>query len=238
MDFDTENVKILVIDDSDIIRNSLKKFLSEYDVEVITCNDGLEGLQKAVESKPQLIFLDLMMPNLDGIRLLRVLKVLIDVQHIPVIVISGHTDKINVLAAMQAGAERILSKPLTKKSLVKSINEVLGNNFLLSARRLTKFSTFEKEQMSKELKKYFANSLSQKKESILNSISNKNIELLKLLLHELKGSSGTAGYPNISDICRDIETLISVPNNTWQEINSKCEILLKSINEIETSPVN
>jgi DNA-binding response OmpR family regulator len=238
MDFDTENVKILVIDDSDIIRNSLKKFLSEYDVGVITCNDGLEGLQKAVESKPQLIFLDLMMPNLDGIRLLRVLKVLEDVKHIPVIVISGHTDKINVLAAMEAGAERILSKPLAKGSLVKSINEVLGNNFLLSARRLTKFSTFEKKQMSKELKKYFANRLSQKKESILNSISNKNIELLKLLLHELKGSSGTAGYPNISDICRDIETLISAPNNTWQEINSKCEILLKSINEIETSPVN
>ena len=236
MDFDTENVKILVIDDSDIIRNSLKKFLSEYNLEVITCNDGLEGLQKAVESKPQLIFLDLMMPNLDGIRLLRVLKVLEDVKHIPVIVISGHTDKINVLAAMEAGAERILSKPLAKGPLVKSINEVLGNNFLLSARRLTKFSNFEKEQMNKELKKYFKNRLSQKKASILKAISDKNTELLKLCLHELKGSSGTAGYPNISDICRDIEAFISTPNNTWQEINSECEILLKSINEIETSP--
>ena len=41
MEFDSEKVKILVIDDADIIRNSLKKFLSDYDLEVVTSNDGL-----------------------------------------------------------------------------------------------------------------------------------------------------------------------------------------------------
>ena len=238
MKFETENIKILVIDDSDIIRTSLKKFLSEYNVEVITCNDGLEGLQNAVESKPELIFLDLMMPNLDGIRLLRVLKVLVDVQHIPVIVISGHTDKANVLAAMKAGAERILSKPVKKQSLIMSINEVLGKDFLLNAKKLKEFSPFEKEKMSKELKILFANSLTQKMQSILKSILDKNTELLKLLVHELKGSSGTAGYPDISKICQDFEILISNPDYGWHEIISKYEMLVESIDKIETSTVN
>lgn len=235
MNIGNEKVKILVIDDADVIRNSLKKFLSEYDVEVLTCNDGLEGLQSAVEIKPQLIFLDLMMPNLDGIRLLRVLKVLEDLKHIPVIIISGHTDKTNVLAAMEAGAEKIVSKPLTKEVLIKAINEVLGNNFLASTKKLAQLSSYEKDQMNKELKKYFTNTIIQKKDTIKQSLTNKNKELLKLIVHELKGSSGTVGYTNISELCREIEGAVLAPQSTWQEINAKCETLLGSLTEIETS---
>ncbi len=235
MDFNSEKVKILVIDDSDVIRNSLKKFLSEYDVEVITCNDGLEGLQKSVELKPQLIFLDLMMPNLDGIRLLRVLKVLEDVKHIPVIIISGHTDKTNVLAAMEAGAEKIVSKPLAKESLIKSINDVLGINFLASAKKLVQFSSAEKDQISRELKKYFANSLLQKKETIQKAIASNSKDLLQLIIHELKGSSGTIGYTEISEQCKEIENVMQSSENSWAEITIRCESLLSNLTEIENS---
>lgn len=237
MNLENDKVKILVIDDADVIRNSLKKFLSEYDVEVLTCNDGLEGLQSAVEIKPQLIFLDLMMPNLDGIKLLRVLKVLDDLKRIPVIIISGHTDKTNVLAALEAGAEKIVSKPLTKEVLIKAINEVLGNNFLANTKKLAQLSSLEKDQMNRELKKYFINSIVQKKETITQSLNNKNKELLKLIIHELKGSSGTVGYTNISEICREIEGVILSQPSTWQEINVKCQLLLDSLTEIETSLV-
>lgn len=235
MNLEIDKVKILVIDDADVIRNSLKKFLSEYDVEVLTCNDGLEGLQKAVEIKPSLIFLDLLMPNLDGIRLLRVLKVLEDLKHIPVIIISGHTDKTNVLAAMEAGAEKIVSKPLTKEALIKAINEVLGSSFLAGTKKLAQLSSFEKEQMNKELKKYFINTIVQKKETITHSLVNKNKELLKLIVHELKGSSGTVGYTNISELCREIEGVVLSPQSTWLEIHNKCQILLGNLTEIETS---
>ncbi len=235
MNIESEKIKILVIDDADVIRNSLKKFLSEYDLEVLTCNDGLEGLQSAVEIKPQLIFLDLMMPNLDGIRLLRVLKVLEDLKHIPVIIISGHTDKSNVLAAMEAGAEKIVSKPLTKEVLIKAINDVLGNNFLASTKKLAQLSTYEKDQMNRELKKYFTTTLVQKKENIVQSLANKNKELLKLVVHELKGSSGTVGYTNISELCREVESVVLSPQSTWKEIDIKCQTLLGSLTEIETS---
>jgi len=54
IDMETEysKVKILVVDDSDIIRITLSKFLSEYEIEVITCTDGLEGIRKSIEYKP------------------------------------------------------------------------------------------------------------------------------------------------------------------------------------------
>ena len=237
MDFETGKVKILVVDDADIIRNSLRKFLSEYDIEVFTCNDGLEGLQKAIEYKPNLIILDLFMPNLDGIRLLRVLKVMDEIKHIPVIVISGHTDKVNVLSAMEAGAERIISKPLTKEVLIKNINEVLGNKFLSNSRKLGFLSDNEKENINKELKKYYAKNIGVKKETLRQTLENENIELLKLIVHELKGSSGTVGFNDISEMCKNIETTIYAPNSQWHEIKTKCEALIKKLDEVVLSVV-
>jgi DNA-binding NarL/FixJ family response regulator len=235
MEFDGERITILVIDDSDIIRTTLKKFLSEYDIEVITSSDGLEGLQKAIEHKPSLIVLDLLMPNLDGIRLLRVLKVMEELKQIPVIIISGHTDKTNVLAAMEAGAEKIISKPLTKEVLVKSINDVLGQNFLSSARKLLHLSASEKDQMNKELRRYYISSLVYKKETLRQSIENKNKDLLKMIVHELKGSSGTVGFSQISEMCRDIEGVLVASQSTWEQIQLKGEELLNNLTNIEES---
>ncbi|PKL82173.1 MAG: hypothetical protein CVV24_11480 [Ignavibacteriae bacterium HGW-Ignavibacteriae-3] len=235
MEFDNEKVKILVIDDSDIIRTSLKKFLLEYDIEVVTCSDGLEGLQRAIDHKPRLIFLDLMMPNLDGIRLLKVLKVMDELKRIPVIVISGHTDKTNVIAATEAGADKIVSKPLSKEMLVKSINEVLGSNFLSSSKKFVNLSFAEKDQMTKELRKYFVNSLANKKETLKESIHHKNRELLRLVVHELKGSSGTVGFNNITDVCREIEGMMVSTDSNWKQIESKCNELIECFNQAELS---
>ncbi len=87
----------------------------------------------------------------------------------------------------------------------------------------------------KELKKYFTTTLVQKKENIIQSLANKNKELLKLVIHELKGSSGTVGYTNISELCRDVEGVVLSPQSTWKEIDIKCQTLLGSLTEIETS---
>lgn len=234
MNVENDKVKILVIDDADVIRTALKKFLSDYNIDVLTCSDGLEGLQKAVEYKPQLIILDLMMPNLDGIRMLRVLKVLEDVKQIPVIVITGHTNKENVVAAMEAGAEKIVSKPLSKDSMIKAIDDVLGKSFLVSTKRFSSFSAADKEQFMREIKKFFISSIVTKKESIRQSLSNRNRELLKLVLHELKGSGGTAGFSKITEQCAELEIIVDDPARSWETINVKCEALLKSLSQIES----
>jgi len=134
---DEEKLTILVVDDSDMIRSSLKIFFSDYNIKVITSNDGLDGIQQAVKYKPSLIFLDLMMPSFDGIKMLQVVKVLDDIKLIPVIVISGNTNRTNVIASLEAGAERVISKPLKKAVLLKNINEILGGDFLKEAKKIT-----------------------------------------------------------------------------------------------------
>ncbi|MBZ0199566.1 MAG: response regulator, partial [Ignavibacteriaceae bacterium] len=118
-----KKITVLVVDDSDIIRNSLRNFFQDYNFEVITCHDGLEGIQKTKEHRPSLIFLDLMMPNFDGVKMLQVIKVLDELKNIPVIVISANTNRSNVLASIEAGAERVISKPLQKDVIIKHVNE-------------------------------------------------------------------------------------------------------------------
>lgn len=226
-------IYILVIDDSDIIRTSLRNFLSDYELEVITCNDGLEGIQKAIEYKPKLIFLDLMMPNLDGLRMLKVIKILEDIKNIPVIVISGHTDKNNVLSALQSGAVRVISKPLNKEILIKSINEVLGKDFLHNSKRNRHLSDAEKEEMNKQLKKYFFSNLEQRKETLRKALSKQNIDLLKTILHELKGSSAMIGYINLSNLCKEFELSILQSTGDWNSVERKVDEIIEEFNVLE-----
>lgn len=232
-DYYGDRITILIIDDSDIIRNSLRNFLSEYELEVITCNDGLEGIQKAIEYKPKLIFLDLMMPNLDGLRMLKVIKILEDLKNLPVIVISGHTDKNNVLAAMQAGAIKVLSKPLNKDVLYKCINEVMGKDFLENAKKTRYLTELEKEEINNQLKKYFLLSLPQRKETIKFALKNRNIDLLKTVLHEIKGTSGMIGYSNISSMCAECEFILTDINLDWSDIENRCEQLINEFEVLE-----
>ncbi len=131
-----ENKLILIVDDSPVIRTSLKEYFSGYDIDIVTCSDGLEGIKKAVETIPDLIFLDILMPNLDGLKMLQVIKVIENVKQVPVIVISGNTNRTNVISAIEAGADSVISKPISKENLFRKINELLGPGFLESAKSL------------------------------------------------------------------------------------------------------
>ena len=116
---------ILVIDDEELICQSLKTFFNDFNIDVVSCSDGLEGIQKAIEIKPCIMFLNSPMPNIDCIKMLKVFKILNDIKNIPVIIISGNTDKKNVLAAIEAGADKVITKPLQKDVIIKTVNEVM-----------------------------------------------------------------------------------------------------------------
>ena len=119
-----QTIRILVIDDSVLIQKALRSFLEELDIEVITCNNGLEGIQYAIETKPRLIFLDLLMPNLDGIKMLQVKQILPEIKNIPVVIISANTNKQNVISAIELGAVKVISKPLQKEIIIKTLKEI------------------------------------------------------------------------------------------------------------------
>ena len=235
-----EKIKILVVDDSDIIRYSLKNFFEDYNLEVITCLNGLEGIQKAIEHKPRLIFLDIMMPNFDGIKMLQVIKLLDDLKAIPVIVISANADKKNVLAVLEAGADRVISKPLQKDVIIGYIKEILGSDFLDNARgsKTSVLPEYENQAIKKQLLKYFLHGFPIKKKAIVEAFEGKNTNLLKTIFHELRGVGGTIGYKEITDISAEVEDGLNAYNINWFHVKTKSDELFKLVDEIRETHKN
>lgn len=226
---------ILVVDDSDLIRHSLKNFFSDYNFNVITCLDGLDGIQKAILHKPSLILLDLLMPNLDGVKTLQVLKMIEDLKNIPVIIISGNTSKRNVLAAMEAGADRVVSKPIQKDALLKSINEILGIDISTVTKDTDFINDEDGEEIRKQLQSFFIKSFAVKRHGIAEAIQTKNIELIKAIIHEIKGTGSTIGFPKLTELSTDIEKLLSKKPIDWSTIYLNSEMIFNIVHQLETN---
>ena len=117
---------ILIVDDSDLTRTSLTRLFEEYNCKTESCEDGINGIQKALSHKPDIIILDILMPNLDGIKTLQIKKVIDELKNIPVIILSGNVNKSNMLAAMENGADKVIIKPFNIDELINAVNELLG----------------------------------------------------------------------------------------------------------------
>ena len=224
-----DKITILVVDDSDIIRNYLRNFFSGYNFEVISCLNGLEGIQKAREYLPDLIFLDIMMPGVNGLEMLDVIRTDSKLKKIPVIIISGNTSKENVLAVIKAGADRVIKKPLEKEVIIKTITSLLGENFL------PKTVEEPDKEFVYELCKLFLDEYPEKKQKIVESLEKKNKALLAMIIHELKGVGVPIGYPAITEICSNIEETLRGDNIDWNSLQAMCEEFFSIVASIDTT---
>jgi CheY-like chemotaxis protein len=228
-----KKLSVLIVDDSDITRNSLRSFFEDFNLEVITCNDGLEGIQKALEYKPNLIFLDLLMPNLNGLKMLQVMKVIKDIKSIPVIVISGNTNKQNVMAAIEAGAEKVLSKPLKKEVIVKNVNEIMGEEVLKKQVNEKMISEEDNFELRKRLIIFFLNSFPEKQKALLDGLDTQNSDLMNVVIHEIKGTGGLIGYPEITVLASRIMNKLSQPHIDWNYIRYEVNELFDLVKKVE-----
>lgn len=168
--------KILIIDDNHSILEYLKTLLGRYNFQIKTSADGLEGLHGVAEFKPDIIFLDLMMPNIDGLQVLQLKKVLSDIKDIPVIVISANAGRNNVVAAIEAGADKVLAKPINVKQLKSAVTELLGED-LFDVER-PKFE-IDVEELVEQKKEAFNNKFDEYRNILIEAIKNRNSDLIK-----------------------------------------------------------
>ncbi|WP_171814880.1 response regulator [Halothece sp. PCC 7418] len=117
-----QNSLILVIDDNASDLQLLSRVLQKVNYQVLTASSGTEGLQIAKTSKPHLILLDLMMPNMDGLQVCQHLKADADLQQIPVIFLTASWEDQQLEQAFQVGAADYVTKPLKKIELLARIN--------------------------------------------------------------------------------------------------------------------
>ena len=103
--------KILICDDSQTDLMNLKNALQDTDCVLITANNGDEAVQKAKVEKPDVIFLDIVMPGMDGYAACRTLRDDPETKHIPVIFVSNKSQKADRVWAQMQGAKDLIAKP-------------------------------------------------------------------------------------------------------------------------------
>lgn len=116
--------KILVVEDSADMRQLMHDLLESLGHTVIEAPDGLEGVKQALSNPPDLIIMDLMMPNAAGDTTLRFMRGTPGLGNIPVLVVSAHTDVAQI--AKQVGADSWMAKPVSIDELSRRINDMLS----------------------------------------------------------------------------------------------------------------
>ncbi|MBS9781070.1 MAG: response regulator [Gammaproteobacteria bacterium] len=120
-----KNKKILIVDDSETIRRTAEALLKREGYDVATAEDGLRAFAAIVDFKPQIIFLDIMMPRLDGYQVCSVIKNNPEYSHIPVIMLSSKDNIFDKARGRVSGSEFFMSKPFSKEELVNIVNQHL-----------------------------------------------------------------------------------------------------------------
>ena len=118
-------VKILVVEDDPSVRGLLQTLLSAEGYDVATASDGLAGLVKATSSPPALVLLDLMMPDLGGVRVLEEMRDDPELSDIPVIVVTGKVDAVPSMRSL-LGEDNVFLKPFAVGELLARVGEVTG----------------------------------------------------------------------------------------------------------------
>ena len=116
-------IKVMVVDDSKTIRNVAEKLLSKEGYTVFTADDGFEALPKVVDHHPDIIFMDIMMPRLDGYQTCSVIKSNAVYKHIPIIMLSSKDGVFDRARGRLVGSEQFVTKPFTKEDLLAAIQQ-------------------------------------------------------------------------------------------------------------------
>lgn len=118
--------KILSVDDSKAIRDLVEVVLIENGHEVITANDGVEGLAAARNYQFDLILSDINMPNMTGISMVSKIRRLPNYEHIPIIMLTTEGSDFKKNKAKSSGASGWLQKPFDPERLMKAVNKLVG----------------------------------------------------------------------------------------------------------------
>ncbi|NNF52243.1 MAG: response regulator [Gammaproteobacteria bacterium] len=122
-----DGLKVLVIDDSKTIRRTAETLLSKEGCEVFTATDGFDALSKIADHHPDIVFIDIMMPRLDGYQTCSLIKHNRTFRQTPVVMLSSKDGLFDRARGRIVGSEQYLTKPFTKEELLGAIERHIGN---------------------------------------------------------------------------------------------------------------
>lgn len=125
-----DDYPILIIDDDTWMQRIIPNYTRAWGFTPVSANNPIDGLALAIKIRPIVIFLDIIMPDMNGDLVLKILKKVELTKHIPVIMISGNLNKSFLKDLMIIGAAGFVSKPFTQKILLEKIQQVVEPRIL------------------------------------------------------------------------------------------------------------
>jgi len=151
--------KVLLIEDDTVLRENTAELLELSNYDVITAPNGKIGVEKAIESPPDIIISDIMMPELDGYGVFEALSKEVTTKYIPFIFLSAKTERKDVRRGMDMGADDYITKPFGEDELVSAIESRIAKAAILNDERVKNdnFSGNNKEEIRtlNDLKNFF-----------------------------------------------------------------------------------
>jgi DNA-binding response OmpR family regulator len=120
------NEKILLVDDEEDILDFLELILEEQSYTILKACSGRDALAAAQMHRPDLILLDIMMPEMDGWEVLKLLKADEEMQHIPVAMLTARTEMKDKIQGLQEGAIDYICKPFSTKDLIEKLQIIFA----------------------------------------------------------------------------------------------------------------
>lgn len=117
--------KVLLVENEERIRTLMKLYLENNDYTVIEAKDGIEALQLVEQYKPDVVVLDILMPNITGIEVCITLRKDPIYQQLPIIFLSSLNEKASIIKGLEAGGDDYVTKPFDPNELVARINAIL-----------------------------------------------------------------------------------------------------------------
>ena len=117
-----KNYKILIVEDEPNLNELLSYNFKKVGYEVRSASNGMKALRLLRAYQPHIILTDILMPDMDGIKMCKEIKKIKNLQHIPVIFLTGTNDEYRFISAMDAGGSDYVSKPVSIPFLLKMVD--------------------------------------------------------------------------------------------------------------------
>jgi len=119
--------KVLLVDDSNTVLMMEKMILAKGPYELVTARDGVEAVAKAKSEQPDIILLDVMMPNLDGLSACAAIRNNPETAHIPIVMVTTRGEEQNIETAFRNGCNDYVTKPINGLELLSKLQNILGS---------------------------------------------------------------------------------------------------------------
>ena len=119
--------KILLVDDSETVLLIEKMILRKEPYQLITAKNGLEGVEKALETRPDLILMDVVMPEMNGFEALRWLRQRDATRSVPIVMVTTQAEAESMEAGYESGCSDYITKPIDSTELLTKVRYILGD---------------------------------------------------------------------------------------------------------------